>query len=322
MRNCFPTWTRILSLSFVFALAAGGRLEAQTKLLRFPDLHGDKIVFTYAGDLWTTPAGGGMASRLTAHPGLELFGKFSPDGKQIAFTGQYDGDEQVYVIPASGGEPRQLTYYPARGPLPDRWGFDNQVYGWTPGGKSVLFRSMARAGRWPTPGFTPFRAREASPRPCRCPCRAAGRFPPTVPGSSTRRSPATSAPGSAIKGAGRRTCSSSTWPAPRLNRSRTRPTPSATRCGSATRSTSRRTAPAHSTSSNLIRPPRASGNSPRVPNMMSAGRAQATRAGSSMSWAAKSTCSTSARVDRIGSRSPCRPTPWPDGRPGSWSPRL
>ena len=79
---------------------------------------------------------GGPASRLTAHPGLELFAKFSPDGKRIAFTGQYDGDEQVYVIPSSGGEPRQLTYYPARGPLPDRWGVDNQVYGWTPDGKS------------------------------------------------------------------------------------------------------------------------------------------------------------------------------------------
>ena len=129
----------------MFALAAGTRTDAETKLLRFPDLHGDKVVFTDAGDLWTAPAGGGLASRLTAHPGLELFAKFSPDGKQIAFTGQYDGDEQVYVIPSSGGEPRQLTYYPARGPLPDRWGYDNQVYGWTPDGKSVLFRSL-RAG--------------------------------------------------------------------------------------------------------------------------------------------------------------------------------
>ena len=104
--------------------------------------HGNKVVFSYAGDLWTAPTAGGLASRLTAHPGLELFAKFSPDGKQIAFTGQYDGDEQVYVIPSAGGEPKQLTYYPARGPLPDRWGFDDQVYGWTPDGKSVLFRSM------------------------------------------------------------------------------------------------------------------------------------------------------------------------------------
>jgi tricorn protease len=142
MRNRFPNRSGLLALSLMCALGLCGRSDAQTKLLRFPDLHGDNVVFTYAGDLWTAPAVGGPASRLTAHPGLELFAKFSPDGKQIAFTGQYDGDEQVYVIPSSGGEPRQLTFYPARGPLPDRWGFDDQVYGWTPDGKAVLFRSM------------------------------------------------------------------------------------------------------------------------------------------------------------------------------------
>ena len=115
---------------------------AQTKLLRFPDVHGDKIAFVYGGDLWVASTSGGTATRLTAHPGVEMFPKFSPDGKWIAFTGQYDGDEQVYVIPSSGGVPRQLTFYPARGPLPPRWGYDNQVYGWTPDGKNVLFRSL------------------------------------------------------------------------------------------------------------------------------------------------------------------------------------
>ena len=115
---------------------------AQTKLLRFPDIHGDRVVFTYAGDLWTAATSGGMATRLTAHPGLELFAKFSPDGKWIAFTGQYDGDEQVYVIPATGGIPKQLTFYPSRGPLPARWGYDDQVYGWTPDSKAVVFRSL------------------------------------------------------------------------------------------------------------------------------------------------------------------------------------
>ncbi len=129
-------------------LVLAGALHADTKLLRFPDIHGDKIVFTYAGDLWTASAAGGTATRLTAHPGLEVFGKFSPDGKWIAFTGQYDGDEQVYVMPASGGEPRQLTFYPARGPFPPRWGYDNQVYGWSNDGKRVLFRSL-RDGWFP-----------------------------------------------------------------------------------------------------------------------------------------------------------------------------
>jgi len=125
----------------IAALLVVCSLQAQTKLLRFPDIHGEKVVFTYGGDLWLAATSGGPATRLTAHPGLELFAKFSPDGKWIAFTGQYDGDEQVYVIPVTGGVPKQLTFYPARGPLTPRWGYDNQVYGWTPDGKSVIFRS-------------------------------------------------------------------------------------------------------------------------------------------------------------------------------------
>ena len=134
--------SRILLFCLVATLGFSFLATAQTKLLRFPDIHGDKVVFTYASDLWIASTSGGIATRLTAHPGVEVFAKFSPDGKWIAFTGQYDGDEQVYVIPATGGIPKQLTYYPSRGPLPARWGYDNQVYGWTPDGKSVVFRSL------------------------------------------------------------------------------------------------------------------------------------------------------------------------------------
>ena len=136
---------RITRFALCLAAAAGlatGAASAQTKLLRFPDIYKDKVVFTYAGDLWTAPSTGGTATRITAHPGLEMSARFSPDGKWIAFTGQYDGDEQVYVIPATGGVPKQLTFYPARGPFPPRWGYDNQVFGWTPDGKSVVFRSL------------------------------------------------------------------------------------------------------------------------------------------------------------------------------------
>ncbi len=134
----------VLFLAAALGLAAG-TASAQTKLLRYPDVHGDKVVFTYAGDLWTASSKGGTATRITAHPGLELFARFSPDGQWIAFTGQYDGDEQVYVIPVAGGVPKQLTFYPARGPLNPRWGYDNQVYGWTADGKSVFFRSLRDA---------------------------------------------------------------------------------------------------------------------------------------------------------------------------------
>src|ERR1044071_3650762 len=115
---------------------------AQTKLLRFPDIHGDKVVFTYGGDLWIASTAGGTATRLTTHPGVEVFAKFSPDGKWIAFTGQYDGDEQVYVIPSTGGEPRQLTFYPAKGPFTPRLGWDNLVYGWTRDGQRIIFKSQ------------------------------------------------------------------------------------------------------------------------------------------------------------------------------------
>ena len=132
----------LVSLFVMLATVAASPAAAQTKLLRFPDVHGDRVVFVYAGDLWTASTGGGTATRLTAHPGLEVFPKFSPDGQWVTFTGQYDGDEQVYVVPATGGVPRQLTWYPARGPLAPRWGYDNQVYDWTPDGGSVLFRSL------------------------------------------------------------------------------------------------------------------------------------------------------------------------------------
>ena len=126
---------------FLFGALIAATAYPQTKLLRFPDIHDSRIAFVYAGDIWTAPDDGGTAIRMTAHPGLELFPKFSPDGKWIAFTGQYDGDEQVYVMPVGGGEPRQLTYYPARGPLAPRWGFDHLVYGWSPDSRAVLFRS-------------------------------------------------------------------------------------------------------------------------------------------------------------------------------------
>jgi tricorn protease len=136
-----PRARRSLLASAALLCVLAAPAAAQTQLLRFPDIRGDRVVFTYAGDLWTVPLAGGTATRLTAHPGLELFARFSPDGRHIAFTGQYDGDEQVYVIPSGGGEPRQLTWYPARGPQAERWGYDNQVYGWSPDGQRILFRS-------------------------------------------------------------------------------------------------------------------------------------------------------------------------------------
>lgn len=135
-RHCLLRWFAAL-----VAIAAAPLASAETRLLRFPDICNDRVVFTYGGDLWTVSSQGGTAIRLTAGPGLQQSARFSPDCRQIAFTGDYSGEDQVYTMPASGGVPTQLTWYPSLGPLPQRWGFDNQVYGWTPDGSRVLFRS-------------------------------------------------------------------------------------------------------------------------------------------------------------------------------------
>lgn len=134
-----------LFLFMHLCLGAAQEPAPASRLLRFPAISGNQVVFTHGGDLWLASTEGGSARRLTSHPGLELFARFSPDGAAIAFTGQYDGDEQVYTMPVAGGSPRQLTFYPARGPLPDRWGYDNQVYGWSADGSAVLFRSLREA---------------------------------------------------------------------------------------------------------------------------------------------------------------------------------
>jgi tricorn protease len=112
-----------------------------TRLLRYPDLHGDTVVFTYAGDLWLADVSdsSGAARRLTSHPGEELFARFSPDGRQVAYTAEYSGNRQVHVISVDGGNPRQLTFRNDVGDIPARGGYDNQVLDWTPDGKEVLF---------------------------------------------------------------------------------------------------------------------------------------------------------------------------------------
>jgi tricorn protease len=111
------------------------------RLMRFADIYKDKIVFSSGGDLWLVASSGGVARRITTDPGLELFPKFSPDGKWIAFTGQYDGNFNVYVMPAEGGEPKQLTFEPDVTSVPERMGPNNQVINWMPDGQHILFLS-------------------------------------------------------------------------------------------------------------------------------------------------------------------------------------
>lgn len=112
-----------------------------TRLLRLPDIHRDRVAFVYAGDIYVAPTAGGTARRLTSHAGLELFPKFSPDGTEIAFSAEYNGTRQVFVVPTAGGEPRQLTWYNDVGSMPPRGGFDYRVLDWTPDGRHILVRA-------------------------------------------------------------------------------------------------------------------------------------------------------------------------------------
>jgi len=100
----------VLAVVISYSLAFAQEMQ-EGRLMRFPDIYKDKVAFVYGGDLWLASASGGVARRITSHPGRELFPKFSPDGKWIAFTGQYDGNFNVYVIPSGGGQPKQLTFY-------------------------------------------------------------------------------------------------------------------------------------------------------------------------------------------------------------------
>ncbi len=111
-----------------------GEAAAQSKkpmFLQHPSISAKQIVFAFAGDLWVAGREGGAASRLTTGIGIESDPVFSPDGGQVAFSGQYEGNTDVYVVPSAGGIPRRLTHHPD----------GDTVLGWTPDGRRVLFLS-------------------------------------------------------------------------------------------------------------------------------------------------------------------------------------
>ena len=118
--------------ALLFAVCA---LMAQDRAPRFvssPDVNGDRVVFTWEDDLWLGSLKGGPARRLTTHPGLETAARFSPDGKWIAFSAQYDGGTQAYLMPAEGGAPKRLT-----------WAGGATVQGWTPDSKKVVYKTIS-----------------------------------------------------------------------------------------------------------------------------------------------------------------------------------
>ncbi|MBK9357863.1 MAG: PD40 domain-containing protein [Bacteroidales bacterium] len=130
----------MLGVMLLLLVSAGAFAMDDARLLRFPDINNNLVAFVYAGDIWTVEAGGGNARRLTSHEGLELFPKISPDGKWIAFSAEYSGTRQVFVMPSQGGSPRQLTFYNSVGNMPPRGGWDNAILDWTPDSKQIMFR--------------------------------------------------------------------------------------------------------------------------------------------------------------------------------------
>jgi tricorn protease len=139
--NFMKRFVVVFAAVVAIACISAAQEMQEGRLLRFPDIHKDKIVFSYGGDLWLVPSAGGVARRITTHPGLEIFPKFSPDGKNIAFTGQYDGNSEVYVMPAEGGDPKQLTFLPSPMHLSERLGPEDEVINWLPDSKRILFLS-------------------------------------------------------------------------------------------------------------------------------------------------------------------------------------
>ena len=129
--------TRVASAS---APVAAEKTAGQTMMLRTPTVSATQIAFAYAQNIWIVPRAGGEARRLTSFQGQASNPRFSPDGKMVAFSGEYAGNLDVYVVSAAGGEPKRLTWHPG----PD------MVEGWTPDGKSIVF-SSGRATWAPSP---------------------------------------------------------------------------------------------------------------------------------------------------------------------------
>ena len=139
MKNLFTVVMLLLGVS-LFA-------QDDARLLRFPAVYGQNVVFTYAGDLYQVPLAGGVARKLTSDVnGYEMFAHFSPDGKQIAFTGQYDGNTEVYTIPADGGVPNRITYTATlhRDDISDRMGPNNIVMAWRDN-TEIVYRSRKQS---------------------------------------------------------------------------------------------------------------------------------------------------------------------------------
>src|SRR5882757_8489709 len=138
------------------ALAAQGAESPGRTLMRYPTLYGNTVVFVAHDNLWSVPRTGGAATRLTADEGLDVMPRFSPDGRWIAFTGEYQGNRDVYVIASAGGTAKRLTFNSdVTDEPPLRWGPNNMVVTWTPDSNNIVFLSRREAwNTWIAKPFT------------------------------------------------------------------------------------------------------------------------------------------------------------------------
>ena len=133
---------RLFSTAIIFLLIFFNISAAEeARILRYPNASGSQITFCHAGDLYVADINGGLARKITSSEGLEMFPRFSPDGKWIAFSAEYDGNREIYKIPALGGEPQRLTYSMDIPSLPDRMGPDKIIMQWSNDGEKILYRS-------------------------------------------------------------------------------------------------------------------------------------------------------------------------------------
>jgi tricorn protease len=137
-RHNFKTlrkWSLTASIVILLTIFISQAALAVEPLMRFPDIHENTIVFVHGEDIWTVPATGGVAVRLTIHDGEERYPKFSPNGSLIAFTGQYDGNGDVYVMDSFGGDITRVTYHPG----------EDVVVGWHHQKNKIIFRSSRKS---------------------------------------------------------------------------------------------------------------------------------------------------------------------------------
>jgi tricorn protease len=128
-----------ITVLFILAFGRAPQTSGPIRLARHPDYHAGKIAFSYLGDIWTANEDGSAPQRLSDHRGHDMYPRFSPDGRSIAFSSNRYGNNDVFVVPAAGGTPRRLTFHTG----------NDEVVGWTRDSQNVLFRAAHGDGAFP-----------------------------------------------------------------------------------------------------------------------------------------------------------------------------